>query len=341
MSSSKKSYSYKVDAVPFIFVRETSNYKTMKAVMSIWIRSMLITLTIFSALSYGKLGENIGNAGENLALIESGYFPLSVGNVYTYHYGSSSGYNYNYQVRIISEVYIDSVKYYVADTFFPAYVGTLLRDDSITGNLYQRANYGYCSYSPFENLVDSLLAGTGDTTLVCTGFQKHFQTGTGQVTRFGVQIKTKSFRRDSQGYSIGTTYGKNFGIIFTTYSDQWGLAGESLTGCFINGVLYGDTTLTGVDIKSSETPNEFNLHQNYPNPFNPKTIINYELRIRNFVMLKVYDIAGKKVATLVNDIMPAGKHAVEFNAADLSSGVYFCIFRTEGFEKTMRMVVVK
>ncbi len=88
---------------------------------------------------------------------------------------------------------------------------------------------------------------------------------------------------------------------------------------------------------------------NYPNPFNPRTIINYELRIRNFVTLKVHDIAGREVATLVNDIMPAGKHAVEFNAADLSSGVYFYTLRlrsgqalrAEEFEKTLRMVVVR
>ena len=58
-------------------------------------------------------------------------------------------------------------------------------------------------------------------------------------------------------------------------------------------------------------------------------------------MLKVYDIAGREVATLVNEIMPAGKHAVEFNAADLPSGVYFYTLRAEGFEKTLRMVVVR
>ena len=58
-------------------------------------------------------------------------------------------------------------------------------------------------------------------------------------------------------------------------------------------------------------------------------------------MLKVYDIAGREVATLVNEIMPAGKHAVEFNAKDLSSGVYFYTLRAEDFEKTLRMVVAR
>ena len=58
-------------------------------------------------------------------------------------------------------------------------------------------------------------------------------------------------------------------------------------------------------------------------------------------MLKVYDIAGREVATLVNEIMPAGKHAVEFNAKDLSSGVYFYTLRAGEFEKTFRIVVVR
>ena len=70
----------------------------------------------------------------------------------------------------------------------------------------------------------------------------------------------------------------------------------------------------GIQPISNFVPVKFELHQNFPNPFNPKRIINYELRIKNFVVLKVYDIAGRKVATLVNDFMPAGKHAVEFNA---------------------------
>jgi hypothetical protein len=109
-----------------------------------------------------------------------------------------------------------------------------------------------------------------------------------------------------------------------------------------------NTILMGLKSSESKTkyrisagPDVFELHQNYPNPFNPRTIINYELRIRNFVVLKVYDIAGRQVATLVNEIMPAGKHAVEFNAGDLSSGVYFYTLRAGEFEKTLRMVVVR
>ena len=78
------------------------------------------------------------------------------------------------------------------------------------------------------------------------------------------------------------------------------------------------------------------------NPFNPRTIINYELRIKNFFVLKVYDIAGREVATFVNDFMPAGKHAVEFNAGNLPSGVYFYSLYVDGKQVGVkRMALVK
>ena len=96
-----------------------------------------------------------------------------------------------------------------------------------------------------------------------------------------------------------------------------------------------------VNVQNTISELKFELYQNFPNPFNPRTIINYELRIKNFVILKVYDIAGREVATLVNEIMPAGKHAVEFNAEGLSSGVYIFTLKAGGFGKTLRMVVVR
>ena len=111
----------------------------------------------------------------------------------------------------------------------------------------------------------------------------------------------------------------------------------------INALLKGlNARDANANSSTNSNPLSFNLSQNYPNPFNPSTIINYELRIGNFVVLKVYDIAGREVATLVNDIMPAGKHAVEFNAADLSSGVYFYSLNVDGKQMGVkRMALVK
>jgi hypothetical protein len=101
-------------------------------------------------------------------------------------------------------------------------------------------------------------------------------------------------------------------------------------------------TPTSVDAVPSETPRAFNLSQNYPNPFNPTTIINYELPVNSVVTLKVYNVLGKEVATLVNaEMTDGGMHRVQFNASGLSSGIYF--YRLEAGTETQvkRLVLMK
>ncbi len=68
----------------------------------------------------------------------------------------------------------------------------------------------------------------------------------------------------------------------------------------------------------------YQLFQNYPNPFNPTTVINYQIPMNSFVTLKVYDVIGREVKSLVNELQSAGSHVVTFDASSLSSGVYFC-----------------
>src|SRR5690606_33991000 len=92
--------------------------------------------------------------------------------------------------------------------------------------------------------------------------------------------------------------------------------GESyffLNGCVINDVVYGDTTLTDVDGQRNPIPKEYKLEQNFPNPFNPSTIISYQLPKAGNVTLKVFDVLGSEVATLVEEYKNAGSYEVEFN----------------------------
>lgn len=88
-------------------------------------------------------------------------------------------------------------------------------------------------------------------------------------------------------------------------------------------------------------PQKFSLHQNYPNPFNPETVINYELPVSTVVKLKIYDMLGREIITLVNEKQTAGFHSIKFNAANLSSGVYFYQLNTKGFKDTRRLVILK
>ena len=90
---------------------------------------------------------------------------------------------------------------------------------------------------------------------------------------------------------------------------------------------------------------DYKLSQNFPNPFNPTTIINYSIGVKNgsseFVSLKVYDVLGREVATLINQHQSAGSYSVEFNSAKLTSGVYFYELRSDNFHQINKMILEK
>ncbi len=88
-------------------------------------------------------------------------------------------------------------------------------------------------------------------------------------------------------------------------------------------------------------PMEFNLEQNYPNPFNPTTTISYTLEEENYTSLVVFDIQGRQIATLVNDIRAAGSHSVVWNAANTASGVYFYKLQAGNKTQIRRMLLLK
>ncbi|MBS1494639.1 MAG: T9SS type A sorting domain-containing protein [Bacteroidetes bacterium] len=88
-------------------------------------------------------------------------------------------------------------------------------------------------------------------------------------------------------------------------------------------------------------PKKFVLSQNFPNPFNPTTKINYELPVTNFVSLKIFDMNGREVDQLVNEVQQAGYYNVNFNAAGLPSGTYFYKLTTDKFSDVKKMVLIK
>ena len=88
-------------------------------------------------------------------------------------------------------------------------------------------------------------------------------------------------------------------------------------------------------------PEKFELSQNYPNPFNPNTRIQYAITSNQFVSLKVYDILGNEVETLVNENKPTGNYEINFNASELASGIYFYKIQAGNFIKTKKMILLK
>ena len=99
--------------------------------------------------------------------------------------------------------------------------------------------------------------------------------------------------------------------------------------------------LTAVETTPHTIVSEYRLAQNYPNPFNPSTIIGYQLPAMSHVVLKIYDVLGREVATLVNETKEAGSYEVTFNASKLTSGIYFSRLESNGKQFTKKMILLK
>lgn len=105
--------------------------------------------------------------------------------------------------------------------------------------------------------------------------------------------------------------------------------------------LVSTTTIAGLTTNNQNLPGKFELMQNYPNPFNPSTVINFALPLNARVTLKVYDVLGKEVATLVNSELKAGTYEYDFDASALSAGLYFYRLSTDNFTETKKMMLIK
>ena len=104
---------------------------------------------------------------------------------------------------------------------------------------------------------------------------------------------------------------------------------------------YYEQLLIGVENEIAEIPALYLLEQNYPNPFNPSTNINYHIPFESHVSIKVFDILGKEVAHLVNEKHQPGSYKVEFNAKNLSSGIYIYTIQAGDFMQSRKMLVMK
>jgi hypothetical protein len=147
-----------------------------------------------------------------------------------------------------------------------------------------------------------------------------------------------------------------FGKEITTTSYGWRLGhlvylseARANAGCYDCGEgprsdspwMYRTTTApTGVGY-GDELPSNYSLEQNYPNPFNPSTVLSYTLPVSGRVSLKVFNVLGEEVASLVNEEKAAGSYKVNFDGANLASGVYFYTLRAGGFTATKKMLLTK
>jgi photosystem II stability/assembly factor-like uncharacterized protein len=142
------------------------------------------------------------------------------------------------------------------------------------------------------------------------------------------------------------------GISFSPYSDglganaiaEWFAVTDSflIAGTDYNGVWRRlRPELVGVASQQNDLPKIFRLEQNYPNPFNPTTKITYSIPKAGFISLKIYDMLGREVATLVEGIKQPGKYSIVWDASGFADGVYFCRLHADGFSEIRKLVLLK
>lgn len=169
--------------------------------------------------------------------------------------------------------------------------------------------------------------------------------GTVVASSFGEGIKKRRSPGVWDDFSAGLPSDNDgFIDVINMVSDGRGYifaAIDPLEPGIIGGIYRTVNQVTGVKNNIVEAVEYFNLGQNYPNPFNPTTNIEYSLPEASFVRLKVYDLLGKEVATLVNEEQAAGSFEADFSADNLASGLYFAQLRAGNFSKTIKMNLLK
>ena len=163
------------------------------------------------------------------------------------------------------------------------------------------------------------------------------------VVVLNIKSQTQSMNFDIQDFNVDsgmvirTSAAESGDTIRTSYDGKSALdfPARSITTLSFSGAL-----VTSVGTKPI-IPVEFSLSQNFPNPFNPSTAIDYSLAKESFVQLKIFDVLGREIKTLIDEKESLGKHTVHFDASDLNSGIYFYRIIAGGFSQSQKMVLVK
>ncbi len=139
--------------------------------------------------------------------------------------------------------------------------------------------------------------------------------------------------RNDIGNSIASDTAGN--IFVGGFSDSTGNSNDFLAMKYLGGVLIGINQI------STEVPKDYRLYQNYPNPFNPTTKIKFDVKKSSMVKLVIYDILGRQVNILVNEILKVGTYEVDISMHELSSGIYFYELSSESYRESMKMALIK
>jgi uncharacterized repeat protein (TIGR03803 family) len=223
------------------------------------------------------------------------------------------------------------------------------------GSAYKGAVFAICQNGTGYRLLHSFGTITSDGyypygSLTYSNGYLYGTTRIGGANNYGTifRIKTDGTSYDTlKSLSVATNGGKPIdNITFNSSGSvlygitQVGGANDP-TGTLSYGTIFSITLSVSVKKISTEIPCNYTLYQNYPNPFNPSTNIKYEIINKGLTTLKVYDILGKEIESLVNETQSPGTYTVDWNAGNYPSGVYFYRLKTDNFTGVKRMLLVK
>jgi len=225
---------------------------------------------------------------------------------------TDGGVNWNYQFQPSTTLH--SVRF--ADAYTGWVVGDYYNFNTTDGGT------NWTQSSPNVSILRSVYCINNSTAWVVGDKGNIYRTTDGGSTWTGQPSGTTNslnavwFVDANNGWAVG-----DFGLIFHTSS------GGTSTSVFKN--------------QSDEMPRGFSLSQNYPNPFNPSTVISFSLPRKSFVSLKIFDVLGREVSTIVSEEMSAGSYSRQLNAANMTSGVYFYRLQAGAFTETKKLILLR
>ena len=278
-----------------------------------------------------------------ISTIAQDFYPLEIGNRWDYE-RTFHIWGYPPEIDTFSVEVMDDSLFANGKTYY------VLNRWDLTGGRYVRADSDFVYYYDENDAEEDTL------------YRLNAQPGEEWFLQFGVisLIRLDSIAL-SQIFTFPTIlhYYRLDGLIlgYITLSDKFGpvnfhspgeppgtsSTGIHMIGCMIDSIEYGEPVTINID---QPIPTKIKLSQNFPNPFNPTTKIRFTIPSNvksetSNVSLKVYDVLGNEVATLINEEKSAGSYEVEFNASSFPNGVYFYQLRAGYFVQTKKMVLLK